>query len=229
MWRLISRLVDTPSLCLYGIFSCFKAYEYWHVDYLVYILHVPYYILNLVIMCVCIYLLMFVCIYFVWLTFFFFSLWCMFGCYVHLRCSHVDYIDWFSYLLLHSDSSYCIIILFSFICIFSFLYISFILVWLILSIVYYLVYLNILFILVIYLSYLSCFLLSLCGYINDIPVICMTGWCMTALLLCDACISCLCGIHIYPLTFNSLVSIDFVSLNLVFDMRLVTLFALRPS
>ena len=76
---------------------------------------------------------------------------------------------------------------------------------------------------------LSCFLLSLCGDINDIPVICMTGWCMTALLLCDACISCLCGIHIYPLTFNSLVSIDFVSLNLVFDMRLVTLFALRPS
>ena len=150
-------------------------------------------------------------------------MWYMFGCYVHLLHRLI------LLLVVAYDSSCCMIILLSLTIIFSFLYISFILVWLILSIVYYLVYLNILFILVIYLSYLSCFLLSLCGYINDIPVICMTGWCMTALLLCDACISCLCGIHIYPLTFNSLVSIDFVSLNLVFDMRLVTLFALRPS
>ena len=70
---------------------------------------------------------------------------------------------------------------------------------------------------------------NLCVDMSDIHVLCMISWCMTALLLCDACISCLCGIHIYPLTFNSLVSIDFVSLNLVFDMRLVTLFALRPS
>ena len=153
----------------------------------------------------------------------------MFGCYVHLRCSHVDYIDWFSYLLLHSDSSYCIIILFSFICIFSFLYISFILTGLILFIVYYLVYLNILFILVIYLSCLSYFLFSLCVYMDDIPVICMTAWCMTALLLCDACIACLRGTHIYSLTSNSLVSVDLVSLDLIFDMRLVTLFALRSS
>ena len=74
---------------------------------------------------------------------------------VHWRCSHTDYIDWFSYLFLHSDSFCCIIILLSLICIFSFLYISFILVWLILFIIYYLVYLNILFILVIYISCLS--------------------------------------------------------------------------
>ena len=76
MWHLINRLVDTPSLCLYCIFSCFKVYECWHGDYFVYILHVPYYTLNLVIMCVRIYLLMFVSIYFIrlcvaWLPFFF--------------------------------------------------------------------------------------------------------------------------------------------------------------
>ena len=65
------------------------------------------------------------------------------------------------------------------------------------------------------------FLLSLCVDMSDIPVICMT-----AILLCDACIACLCGTHIYPLTSNSLDSVDLVSLDLVFDMRLVTLFAL---
>ena len=70
------------------------------------------------------------------------------------------------------------------------------------------------------------FLPSLCVDMSDIPVICMTAWCMTATLLCDACISCLCGTHIYPLTPNSLVSIDLISLDLVFDIRLVTLFAL---
>ena len=52
---------------------------------------------------------------------------------------------------------------------------------------------------------------------------------MTVIILCDACIACLCGTHIYPLTSNFLVSVDFVSLDFVFDMRLVTLFALRPS
>ena len=67
MWRLINWLVDTPLLCLYCIFACFKAYECWHDDYLVYILHVCYYILILVIMCTSIYLLIFVCTYFVWL------------------------------------------------------------------------------------------------------------------------------------------------------------------
>ena len=70
---------------------------------------------------------------------------------------------------------------------------------------------------------------SLCVDMSDIPVICMTVWCMTALLLCDACLVCLCGTHIYPLTSNSLVSVDLVSLDIVFDMRLVTLFALRSS
>ena len=113
----------------------------------------------------------------------------------------------------------------SFTCIFSFLYISFILVRFILFIVYYLVYLNILFILIIYLSCFSYFLLSLCVDMNNIPVICMTAWCMTAILLCDACVACLCETHIYPLTSNSLDLVDLVSLDLVFDMRLVTLFA----
>ena len=73
------------------------------------------------------------------------------------------------------------------------------------------------------------FLPNLCVDMSDIPVICMIAWCMTAILLCDACIACLCGTHIYPLTFNSLDSVNLVSLDLVFDMRLVTLFALRPS
>ena len=73
------------------------------------------------------------------------------------------------------------------------------------------------------------FLPSLCVDMDDILVICMTAWCMTALLLCDACISCLCGTHIFPLTFNSLVLVDLVSLDRVFDMRLVALFALRLS
>ena len=39
----------------------------------------------------------------------------------------------------------------------------------------------------------------------------------------------LCGTHTYLLTFNSLVSGDRVPLDLVFDMRLITLFALRPT
>ena len=74
---------------------------------------------------------------------------------VHWLYWHVDYIDCFSYLLMPSGFSCCIIILLSLTCIFSFLCILFILVWLILFIVYYLIYLNILFILVIYLSCLS--------------------------------------------------------------------------
>ena len=73
------------------------------------------------------------------------------------------------------------------------------------------------------------FLPSLCEDMSDIYVIYMTAWCITAILLCNACIVCLCGTHIYPLTSNSLDSVDLVSLDLVFDMRLVTLFALRSS
>ena len=65
------------------------------------------------------------------------------------------------------------------------------------------------------------FLPNLCVDMSDIPVICMS-----VILLCDACIACLCGTHIYPLTSNSLDSVDLVSLDLIFDMRLVTLFAL---
>ena len=73
------------------------------------------------------------------------------------------------------------------------------------------------------------FLPSLYVDMSDILVICMTPWCMTAILLCDAYIACLSGTHIYPLTSNSLVSVDFISLDLIFDMRLVTLFTLRSS
>ena len=42
-------------------------------------------------------------------------------------------------------------------------------------------------------------------------------------------VACLCGMHIYPFISSSLVSIDFIFLELVFDIRLVTLFVLRPS
>ena len=63
---------------------------------------------------------------------------------VHWRCFHVEYINWFSYLLLYSNSSCCMIIVFSLTCIFLFLYISFILASLILFVVYYFVCLNIL-------------------------------------------------------------------------------------
>ena len=152
---------------------------------------------------------------------------------VWLLCSFVILTCWLYWLILllalAYDSSCCMIILLSLTCIFSFLYISFILAWSILFSVYYLVYINILFILVIYLSCLSYFLLSLCVDMDDIPVNCLTTYCMTTLLLCDACVVCLCGIHIHPLTSNSLVSVDLVFLDLVFDTRLVTLFALWPS
>ena len=94
--------MDTPSLCLYGIFSCFKAYEYWHVDYLVYILHVPYYILILVIMCACIYLLIFVCICFVWLHvawlpfFFMIHVWLLlFIGYIDMLITSIDSLTYF--------------------------------------------------------------------------------------------------------------------------------------
>ena len=57
----------------------------------------------------------------------------------------------------------------------------------------------------------------------------MNVCCMTTLLLCDACVAYLSGTHIYPFISNSLVLVDLVPLDLVFDMRLVTLFALRLS
>ena len=43
------------------------------------------------------------------------------------------------------------------------------------------------------------------------------------ILLCDACVVCPCGHTSIFFTSKSLVSVDFVSLDLVFDMRLVTL------
>ena len=149
----------------------------------------------------------------------------LFICDIDLLTTLIDSLACFS---IHDSYCYMIILL-SLTCIFSFLYISFILAWLILFIVYYLVYLNILFILVIYLSCLSCFLLSLCVDMDYIHVFCLAIYCMTTLFLRDACIACLCGTHIYPLTSNSLVSVDLVSLDLIVDMRLVALFALRLS
>ena len=73
-----------------------------------------------------------------------------------------------------------------------------------------------LFILVVYLYCLACFLFGLHVDMDDIFVLRMTVYYMTSLLLCDACIACLCGTHIYPFISNSLVSIDLVSLDLVF-------------
>ena len=70
---------------------------------------------------------------------------------------------------------------------------------------------------------------SLCIDMSDIHIICMIVWCIIDLFLCDACVACLCETHIYPLTSNSLVSVDLVLLDPIFDTRLVTLFALRPS
>ena len=68
------------------------------------------------------------------------------------------------------------------------------------------------------------FLLSFCVNMTDILVCCMIAFCMIVLILCDACIACLCGTHIYLFTSNFLVSVNFVSFDLVFDMRLVALF-----
>ena len=67
---------------------------------------------------------------------------------------------------------------------------------------------------------------SLCIDMSDIHIIYMIVWCIIALFLCDACIVCLCGTHICPLTSNSLVSIDLVFLDLIFDTRLVDFFSL---
>ena len=91
MWHLINRLVDTFSLCLYCIFACFKVYECWHGDYFVYILHVYSYIfayvcVYLFCMTVCCMITSFFFMLYVWLLLFFRDV------------SHVDYIDWFSYL-----------------------------------------------------------------------------------------------------------------------------------
>ena len=46
--------------------------------------------------------------------------------------------------------------------------------------------------------------IMVCVDISDIPVLCLTVWCMTTLLLCDCMFACSCGQHIYPLISNSL-------------------------
>ena len=71
-------------------------------------------------------------------------------------------------------------------------------------------------ILAIYPFRLSYFLFGLCVDLDDIYMLCMIAWCMTALFLHDACVTYLCGSHIYPLTFNPLVSIISFILVLIF-------------
>ena len=80
-----------------------------------------------------------------------------------------------------------------------------------------------------YSSRLSYFLLSLCVDLDDIHVLCMTVCCMTSLFPCD-CMSCLSMRDTYLSFYSkSLVSVDIVFLDIIFDVRLVALFALRPS
>ena len=81
-----------------------------------------------------------------------------------------------------------------------------------------------------YSSQLSYFLLSLCVYLNDIQVFCMFVCCMTSLLPCD-CMSCLSmwDTHLSPCLQLSSLGRPCFLWSLVFDMRLVALFALRPS
>ena len=126
-------------------------------------------------------------------------------------------------MLITSIDSLAMIALLTLTCLFSFVS-----MWLILFIVYYFVHLNRLSIFVVYSSCLSYFL-SLFLDLNDIPTLCMTVCCMTTLLLLDACISCQCGTHMCPFISNPLVSINHVSLDLIFGMRLVALFALWSS
>ena len=158
-----------------------------------------------------------------------FSLWCIFGYY----CSLVILACWLHRLIFLPTFAYWLFLLFD--------YLTFLDMYILIFV--YLVHIGVIDSLYCILSYLSqhivyscyipilliIFLPGLCVNMSDIPVICMTTWCMIAILLCDACITCLCGTHIYPLSSNSLVSVDLVSIDFVFDMRLVTLFALRPS
>ena len=87
--------------------------------------------------------------------------------------------------------------------------------------------LSVLFILARYSSRLSYFLLNLCVDLYDIHMLRMTVWCMTTLLLHDACIACSCGSHIYPLISIYLILVELVPLDFIFHMRLVALFAIR--
>ena len=80
-----------------------------------------------------------------------------------------------------------------------------------------------------YSSWVSYFLISWSVDLDYIYLLCMIAWCTTALFLYDACIACLCESHTYPLISNFLVSIDLISLDLIFHMRLVALFVIRPS
>ena len=107
------------------------------------------------------------------------------------------------------------IILFILTCVSSLLLVLFILIcWFSLLYIILIIFKHV--ILIAYSSRLSHFLLSLCVDVDDISVLCMTVCCMTSLILHDACIACLCWTHIYPLTSNFLVLVDFVSFDLVF-------------
>ena len=161
--------------------------------------------------------------------------WYMLGYCIRLRHWHVEYyIDWSFHLSSHIDYPYKLTLrtiwllcspwhVHSFCCLshsswhvwFSWLYIIIIIMEHA--------------ILARYSSRLSYFMLSLCVDLDDIHVLCMTAYCITSFLLHDACVACLCGTHTYPLVSKSLVLVNLVSLYLVFDTRLVILFALRLS
>ena len=170
-------------------------------------LHVSYYILILVIMCVCIYLLIFVYICFAWLC----ATWLPFCYMMHawLLCSFMTLTYWLYRLILLAIIAYWLFLLYDY-------PIHFDMCILIISCLIHLdgcilswSSLSMLSLLYIHLDYIVfCFLFNLCVDMDDIYALCMTVCCMTSLLLHDACIACLYGTHIYPLTSNSLVSID---------------------
>ena len=72
--------------------------------------------------------------------------------------------------------------------------------------------------------------ISLCVDLDDIYLFCMIVCYMTSSHPdVIAWVACLCGTHTYPLISESLVLVDFVFWGLVFDTRLVALFALLLS
>ena len=155
-------------------------------------------------------------------------LWCMFGYCVHLKhwqliilidplaCPHILFFLLYDYSAYH-DLYILIVAYLVHHCIFIFF-----------CYVLSRSPLSMLFIFIGYPSHLSRFLLRLLIDLDYIYLFCMTAWCMIALLLCDACVACLCEAHTYPLISNSLILVKLGSLDLIFHMRLVALFALQP-
>ena len=73
-----------------------------------------------------------------------------------------------------------------------------------------------------YIYFLVC--IYFCLYMFALLTMC----CMTTLFLHNCMFDCLCGIHIYSLISDSLVLVNLISLDLIFDMRLIALFVFRP-